>query len=85
MFDASAKYPYGIIDGLTRHLGSFDQCYRIENRITKGRNDYEDLNSRYCLVEYRYKQKNDLPSYHQKLDYDFDPNGSAWEAIKVLF
>lgn len=80
MFDASVKNFYGILDGQTRHLGSFDQCYRIATKIP-GQED--ELRSRYCLVEIQYKQKN-VPSSKKYLDFYFDPQESAWEAIRVF-
>ncbi|KAL7288472.1 hypothetical protein TKK_0017553 [Trichogramma kaykai] len=87
MFDASAKYPYGIIDGQTRHLGSFDQCYRVDTWLapaTKYERLPERVRGRYCLVDFEYKQKRDRPRGRngQKLGFDFNPKGSAWEAVK---
>ncbi|XP_014215126.1 nose resistant to fluoxetine protein 6-like [Copidosoma floridanum] len=84
MFDSSAKYPYGIIDGQTRHLGSFDQCYRIEARLPSenSNSSFVELRSRYCLVDFKYERKDNYLSFYEKLDHDFDPNGSAWEAVK---
>ena len=84
MFDASAKYPYAIIDGLTRHLGSFDQCYRINVKLPADRDKIQDhIQGRYCLVDFKYQQmerKKDSKGY---LDFNYDPNDSVWEAIKV--
>lgn len=77
VFDSSAKQPYGIIDGHTRHLGSFDQCYRIDVRIP------EHIQGRYCLVDYKYEQRYVSPNFPEHLDFEFDPNDSIWEAIKV--
>ncbi|KAJ8667286.1 hypothetical protein QAD02_008948 [Eretmocerus hayati] len=78
MYDASAKQPYGVIDGQTRHLGSFDQCYRLDARLANN----DRVQGRYCLVDYKYEQLHTLSSFRKKLDFDFDPNESAWEAIK---
>lgn len=78
MYDASAKQPYGIIDGQTRHLGSFDQCYRLDVDLSKK----EKMQGRYCLVDYKYEQRKVRPPHKGKLDFNFDPQDSAWEAVR---
>ncbi|OXU23528.1 hypothetical protein TSAR_011893 [Trichomalopsis sarcophagae] len=81
VFDASAKYPYGIIDGQTRHLGSFDQCYRIDAQV-RGADGFENVKGRYCLVDYKYQQRDATADFKGKLNFEFDPNESVWEAIR---
>ncbi|XP_043465527.1 O-acyltransferase like protein-like [Leptopilina heterotoma] len=81
MFDSSAKYPYGLFDGLTRHLGSFDQCKRIQATIINTKNgDIETISSRYCLVDVKFEDNNKgtFTGAHEKY---LNPLGSAWEAI----
>ena len=87
MFDSSAKYPYGIFDGHMRHLGSFDQCYRIQTKIPNYKKDgnFEEIHSRYCLVEIKFQEKDEPRNSTGKLDIWFDLHGSAWEAIRVYF
>ncbi|XP_033221998.1 O-acyltransferase like protein-like isoform X2 [Belonocnema kinseyi] len=84
MFDSSAKYPYGIFDGHLRHLGNFDQCFRIQTEIPNHERDgeFEEIRSRYCLVDIKYQEKNEATNFTGKLDIWFDPQGSAWEAIR---
>lgn len=87
MFDSSAKYPYGIFDGLTRYLGSFDQCNRIKATVSsdiKNGEEFEEIRSKYCLVEIKYQKRDESPNFSGKYDLSFDPHDSAWEAIKVI-
>jgi hypothetical protein len=88
VFDASAKYPYGIIDGLTVHLGSFDQCYRINAKLSgrrgrHGETEMEEVRGRYCLVDFKYEQRGAPVDFNGKLDLEFDPSDSVWESIRV--
>lgn len=86
MFDASVKYPHGILDGYTRHFGSFDQCYRINAILRQNYGKYtgvEYLKGKYCLVDFKY-EKNNAPNFlDNNLDLEFDPNISVWESIRV--
>ena len=87
VFDASAKYPQGIFDGNTWQLGSFDQCYMIDTSVSAAgeNNGIGDVRGRYCLVDFKYEQRDAAPDFQGRLDIDFDPNQSAWEAIRVSF
>ncbi|XP_011495184.1 PREDICTED: nose resistant to fluoxetine protein 6-like [Ceratosolen solmsi marchali] len=85
MFDASAKYPYGIVDGQTVHLGSFDQCYRLDAKVFSRRGqemETKDIHGRYCLVDFKYEQRVTTVDFRGKLNLDFDPNDSIWESIR---
>ncbi|XP_033222639.1 uncharacterized protein LOC117176494 [Belonocnema kinseyi] len=84
MFDSSAKYPYGIFDGHLRHLGNFDQCFRIKTKIPNSEGDgkFEEIRSRYCLVDIKYQEKEEPKNVPGKLDIWFDSQGSAWESIR---
>lgn len=84
VFDSSAKYPYGILEGLTRHLGIFDQCHRIHTTIPNNENN-EEIRGRYCLVDIEYHEKNESANVSEYLDIWFDSHGSAWEAIRVIY
>ncbi|XP_012257252.2 nose resistant to fluoxetine protein 6-like [Athalia rosae] len=79
MFDASTKYPDGIIFGHTKHLGNFDECYNLRAKLPP---DEEEVEGRYCLVRLRYGRKTRTPSGPpETYTLDFDPNRSAWDAI----
>ncbi|XP_051158232.1 O-acyltransferase like protein-like [Leptopilina boulardi] len=83
MFDSSAKYPYGVFDGFTRHLGSFDQCERIETKIINNEDGkIEEIRSRYCLVDVKFKEKNEPSNFTEEYNLFFDSQDSAWEAIR---
>lgn len=74
MFDSSAKYPYGILEGLTRHLGIFDQCLRINTKVQNYVNypEYEEIRGRYCLVDIEYHKENESINVTEYLDIWFD-------------
>ncbi|XP_043465144.1 nose resistant to fluoxetine protein 6-like [Leptopilina heterotoma] len=84
MFDSSAKYPYGILEGLTQHLGIFDQCLRIDTKVQNSDNypEFEEIRGRYCLVDIEYHEKDESVNLTEYIDIWFDPHGSAWESIK---
>ncbi|XP_043289880.1 nose resistant to fluoxetine protein 6-like [Venturia canescens] len=90
MYDASTKYPDGLINGHTRHFGDFDGCYNLEVKLPAAAsqngdkfNEEEEISGRYCLVDIKYEKQN-LPTLRrdEDLDLEFDPNDSAWEAIR---
>lgn len=81
MFDSSAKYPYGLFDGLTRHLGSFDQCERIRAKVFDAKSGkIDEVRSKYCLVDVKFENNNERIGGHEK---NINPFGSAWEAFFV--
>ncbi|XP_015121190.1 nose resistant to fluoxetine protein 6 [Diachasma alloeum] len=84
MFDSSVKYPEGIIAGHTRHYGNFDECYELNAKIPRqdAGLEPEEINGRYCLVKIHYKKINSPPSRTAPFTLNFDPNESAWEAVK---
>ncbi|XP_043485002.1 uncharacterized protein LOC122512923 [Leptopilina heterotoma] len=84
MFDSSAKYPYGIFDGLNRYLGSFDQCNRIETIVWNEKNDkFEKIRSKYCLVDIKYQKNTETTNFTgRKNNFAFDSQASAWEAVQ---
>ena len=83
VFDASAKYPHGILYGHTRHLGNFDECYNLQVDIERKDTDTDVINGKYCLVDLLYEKKHTLMTSNKSSMYDFDPNKSVWEAIEV--
>ncbi|XP_066586276.1 nose resistant to fluoxetine protein 6-like [Prorops nasuta] len=86
MFDASVKYPEGILSGNTRHYGSFDQCYHLSVNVPPSEDfegeSSENIRGRYNLVGYQFQQLNVPPINQGPNTYEFDPNDSAWEAIR---
>ncbi|XP_074114506.1 nose resistant to fluoxetine protein 6-like isoform X2 [Cotesia typhae] len=86
MFDASTKYPDGIITGYTRHFGNFDGCYDLKTSIPRYKFDIEtedeEINGRYCLVKIEYHKMNTFNDRKGSYTLEFDTNDSVWEAIK---
>nr|XP_012224985.1 PREDICTED: uncharacterized protein LOC105673729 [Linepithema humile] len=82
MYDASSKYPSGILYGHTRHLGNFDECYNLQ--VDRKRKDTlaGKITGKYCLVDLLYEKKHTLMNSKKSVMFDFDPNESVWEAIK---
>lgn len=88
MYDASTKYPDGLISGHLRHLGDFDGCYNLEAKLAHEVDDdggiSEEISGRYCLVDIEYEKQGLPPVDPEKhLELVFDPNESVWEAIRV--
>ncbi|XP_046733955.1 nose resistant to fluoxetine protein 6-like [Diprion similis] len=85
MFDASTKYPDGVLHGNTKHLGSFDQCYNLRAKLPPDEFSYieepDEVEGRYCLVRLRYQRKGVVPKRPDIFTLDFDPNLSVWNAI----
>ncbi|CAD6244916.1 GSCOCG00013530001-RA-CDS [Cotesia congregata] len=86
MFDASTKYPDGIITGNTRHFGNFDGCYDLKTSIPRYKFDIEtedeEINGRYCLVKVEYHKMSNFSDRKDPHTLEFDTNDSVWEAIK---
>ncbi|XP_051166913.1 O-acyltransferase like protein-like [Leptopilina boulardi] len=83
MFDASAKYPYGLFGGSTRFLGSFDQCEQIQTNLINSENgEIEEIRSRYCLVDVKFNEINESKNFIEEHEIYFDPQSYAWEAIR---
>ena len=83
MFDASSKYPDGILNGHTRHLGNFDECYNLHVDIERKGTGTDVINGKYCLVDLLYEKKHTLMTSNKLSIYDFDLNESVWKAIEV--
>lgn len=87
MFDATSKFPSGILVGSTYEMGNFDECIQIQVY-----HDDEEFSGKYCLTTLKLEpprtgiQKNeDLYVYNDRLDNHQDFNVSAWEKITVRF
>lgn len=84
MFDASTKYPEGIISGHTRSLGNFDQCYRLFTEIPgQEMDEIEEIYGRHCMVDIELHRHDMPPVNRGPYELEFDPNDFVWEAIRV--
>lgn len=83
MYDASSKYPDGILYGNTRHLGNFDECYNLHVNIRREQNGYSEITGRYCLVDLHYKRKTTSSNSDKSVVSEVDPESSFWDVIEV--
>lgn len=77
VYDASAKFPTGILSGKSTDFGDFDEC--LETNTTG-----LDFKSQYCLLNIRFSPFHEIyPNYY---DFQSPKLGSlvpVWEAVKV--
>jgi len=87
VFDASSKYPDGILYGNTRHLGNFDECYNLQVETERKDAEKGKIVGRYCLVDLLFEKKehtHTLMTSNTSVLSDFDSNESVWQAIQVI-
>ena len=79
VFDASTKFPHGILYGNTIDLGNFDECVELSLPFKNS-----TIEGQYCLIQVEYDQK-DSNSIKVKNPFAFEhsPTDSAWQKIKV--
>lgn len=77
MFDASAKYPVGLLSGNGYELGSFDECLSVDVDI--GENNGGQLKGQYCLVDIYFNKKDFNFGGHYSSSYK--PLNSAWNKL----
>lgn len=82
MFDATTKFPSGILYGSSYDFGNFDEC--LEVKIPK--ND-ETLNGKFCMVKFTfdYKYKNVEIKLSFKNKDEPHTNQTLWNKIDVRF
>lgn len=77
MYDASAKFPTGILSGKSFDFGDYDECLET-NTIGL------DFTSQYCVVNIRFKPSIKLyPNYYKTIVTELNSSVPVWEAIKV--
>ncbi|XP_046394827.1 nose resistant to fluoxetine protein 6-like [Ischnura elegans] len=77
MFDASTKFPEGLVAGNTFQLGVFDECVGVKAQLP-GDGHFK---GQYCLADVQIIPPETDSSFHT-YEYIKDPNGSAWEGLK---
>ncbi|KAG8222356.1 hypothetical protein J437_LFUL015952 [Ladona fulva] len=82
VFDSTTKFPEGLIAGNTYQLGSFDECIGVEARLPGRRATDGRFVGQYCLADVQIIPPEFDRDFHT-YDYIKDPNGSAWEGLKV--
>jgi len=79
VYDASSKFPTGILAGRSFDFGNFDECLKTP---TTGL----ELSPQYCIISIRF-----LPTAKLYLNYNnitpsnLNPTDSVWESTKVSY
>jgi hypothetical protein len=77
VYDASAKFPTGILSGKSYDFGDYDECLETN---TTGLN----FKPQYCIVNIRFSPSSKVyPNYYDNLAPKLNQSVSAWEAVKV--
>ncbi|XP_025194462.1 nose resistant to fluoxetine protein 6-like isoform X2 [Melanaphis sacchari] len=76
MYDASSKFPTGILAGRSYDFGNFDECLKT---VTTGL----DLSPQYCIISIRFLPTTKLyPHYYNITHSNLNSTGSVWESTK---
>lgn len=79
VYDASSKFPTGILIGRSFDFGNFDECLKT---VTT---DLE-FKPQYCVINIRFSPSEKLyPNYYNNTSFKLKPTDSAWEATKVCY
>ncbi|XP_046395708.1 uncharacterized protein LOC124162972 [Ischnura elegans] len=85
MFDASTKFPDGVVSGNSYHMGHFDQCTGIKVDLSNGAAQ-NMLYGQYCLAEINFMEEQEVQQIRNyTLDpysMKFNPKRTAWDRIK---
>lgn len=81
MFDATAKFPSGILSGSTYNMGNFDECLQVKVPLQN-----DSFSGKYCLATLNFQPKAD-----SEVSRDENPesdnlaafNISVWKKLKV--
>lgn len=77
VYDASSKFPTGILAGSSFDFGNFDECL---GTVTAGL----DFEPQYCIINIRFSPTPKLfPNYYNITHSKLNISDSVWEATKV--
>lgn len=77
MYDASSKFPTGILTGKSFDFGNFDECLKT---VTTGL----EFNPQYCIINIRFSPSEKLyPNHYNITPTKLNPLDSVWKATKV--
>lgn len=85
MFDATSKFPSGILSGSTYGMGNFDECLKVKVPL----NDDDSFSGKYCLTTLKIQMDADLEDNHEERylveseDRTENFNVSVWKRIVV--
>lgn len=84
VFDATSKFPSGIISGSTYGMGNFDQCLKVRVPLVQ-----DSFSGKYCLATLKIELETDLEG-NTKERYKIESedraenfNVSVWKRIVV--
>jgi hypothetical protein len=91
VFDASAKFPVGLLAGSTYQMGHFDECLQVGSEIapTEVVPAAAPVRGQYCLARLQVKPLPDTyPGFTRQnvphaFSLQYDPRLSAWEKLMV--
>lgn len=79
MYDASSKFPTGILAGRSYDFGNFDECLKT---VAAGL----ELSPQYCIISIHFLPTAKLyPKYYNITPTNLNPTGSVWESTKVSY
>lgn len=77
MYDASSKFPTGILAGRSFDFGNFDECLKT---VTTGL----ELSPQYCIISIRFLPTAKLyPNYNNITPSNLNPTDSVWEGLST--
>ncbi|XP_064215056.1 nose resistant to fluoxetine protein 6 [Tribolium castaneum] len=80
MFDASSKFPTGLLSGSTYDFGNFDECVEVSGPVTE-----EKIQGRYCMAKFHIAPpdfKHEEQKYARFFNGDnYFINASTWEKM----
>lgn len=78
MYDASSKFPTGILAGRSFDFGNFDECLKT---VTAGL----EFQPQYCIINIRFSPTEKLyPNHYNITPTKLNPLDSVWKATKVI-
>lgn len=81
VFDASSKFPTGLLSGSTFDFGNFDECIEIQVPLTE-----EKIQGRYCMAKFHISPpgpKHEEKKYSKFYYGETIINASTWEKMIV--
>lgn len=61
MFDATSKFPSGILSGSTYGMGNFDECLKVKVPLQD-----DSFSGKYCLTTLKIQFDTDLETNHEE-------------------
>ncbi|XP_046394951.1 nose resistant to fluoxetine protein 6-like [Ischnura elegans] len=81
MFDASAKFPRGVVSGNVYNMGDFDECLAVRGPV--------GIKGQYCLARVDVEEEGALKEARQSVQgtadpftLEYSPLASAWEKVE---